>query len=555
MASPADCQSATQQTSSLRYLSRASTTRRCAPSREVVVSLLEFCGSLFHIALVRFPLLMLGFGLSLIAAHGVEPSRSGRDLAQLHCQRCHHLPIPDLLGKEDWRSVLKRMASFLGISRPKFETRLDGDELRASGLFPAQPLISSNDWATLMAYYVDAAPADVAAQPVRPKPQKLELFKPRPLVFSTDAPCTSLLQLDSRAGGLWVGDAQAKTLRLCGANGQTIKQIATDSAPVSLINDHDKLWVTLIGRILPSDERLGQVWALRPNGNTWTPTQLLSGLRRPVEMHLLDMDGDGEKDLLIASFGNVLGRLSWFGQVGRGDVRPQEHSLQELSGSVQCRIYDWNRDGKPDLTVLRAQGTEGVEIYFNQGGGAFEMKRVIEFPPTYGCCRFELADLDSDGVPELIVVNGDKGDYPCGSRGYHGVRIFQRTDAEKFTERFFFPLYGAYGVKAADFDNDGDIDLALISFFPDYDRAPDEGFVYLRNDGGWRFQPFVMEHSQQGRWIVLDAGDIDGDGDMDIVLGSFVRGPRTIQIPSSIERQWETRRLSVLLLENTLRTP
>jgi hypothetical protein len=155
----------------------------------------------------------------------------------------------------------------------------------------------------------------------------------------------------------------------------------------------------------------------------------------------------------------------------------------------------------------------------------------------------------------LIVVNGDKGDYSCGSRGYHGVRIFQRTAEGKFAERFFFPLYGAYGAQAADFDNDGDLDLAAISFFPDYDRAPDEGFVYLRNDGNWRFQPFTIEHSRQGRWIVLDAGDIDGDKDIDIVLGSFVRGPRTIRIPSAIERQWETQRLAVLLLENTLRTP
>jgi len=497
---------------------------------------------------------MLAVGLFVLAAAGAELPRSGSALAQVHCQRCHSLPTPDLLGKEDWREVMKRMASFLGVARPKFEARPDGGELKASGLFPPQPLISSSDWDALVAHYVDAAPSDVAAQPVRPKPQKLELFKPRELVFSTDAPCTSLLQLDARAGGFWVGDAQAKTLTLCGTNGQLLKRIATDSAPVSIINDHDKLWVALIGRILPSDERLGQVWELRPKDNTWTPTQLLSGLRRPVEMHQVDMDGDDEKDLLIASFGNVLGKLSWFGHVGHGDTRPQEHPLQELAGSVQCRIHDWNRDGKPDLTVLRAQGTESVEIYSNQGGGAFAMKRIIEFPPTYGSCRLELADFDSDDTPELIVVNGDKGDYSCGSRGYHGVRIFQRTAPEKFTERFFFPLYGAYGVKAADFDNDGDLDLALISFFPDYDRAPDEGFVYLRNDGGWRFQPFVMEQSNQGRWIVLDAGDIDGDADVDIVLGSFVRGPRTIRIPPVLERQWETQRLSVLLLENTLRS-
>jgi hypothetical protein len=511
----------------------------------------EFCEPVLHNPRVRLPLLLLG--LSLLTAAAAEHSRSGRDLAQLHCQRCHQLPTPDLLGKEDWKETLKRMASFLGVARPKFETRLDGNELKASGLFPPQPLISSNDWVTLVAYYLEAAPIDVAPQPRRPAPQKLALFKPRPLVFSTDAPCTSLLQLDSRANGLWLGDAQSKTLTLCATNGQIVQQIATDSAPVSIINDDNKLWVALIGRILPSDERLGQVWALHPKGKTWTPTQLLTGLRRPVEMNLCDMDADGEKDLLIASFGNVLGKLSWFSGVGRAGVRPQEHSLQELSGSVQCRIHDWNGDGKPDLTVLRAQGMECVEIYLNQGRGAFAMKRVIEFPSAYGVCRLELADFDSDATPELIVVNGDKGDYPCGSRGYHGVRIFQRTEAEKFTERFFFPLYGAYGAKAADFDNDGDLDLALISFFPDYDRAPDEGFVYLRNDGGWRFQPFVIEHSQQGRWIVMDAGDIDGDTDVDIVLGSFVRGPRTSRIPSSLERQWETQRLSVLLLENTLR--
>ena len=515
--------------------------------------MVEFCERLLHIPTVRLALLMPGFGLLLLNAWGAESPQPGRNLAQIHCQRCHSLPAPDLLGKEEWREVMKRMAPFLGVARPKFEARPDGGELKASGLFPPQPLISSRDWDALVAHYVDAAPVDVAAQTARPKTQKLELFRPRELVFSVDAPCTSLLQLDSQAGGLWVGDAQSKTLTWCGTNGQVIRRIATDSAPVSIINDQNKPWVALIGRILPSDERLGQVWELRPQDNTWTPTLLLSGLRRPVEMFRADMDGDNEKDLLIASFGNVLGKLSWFSGVGRSGVLPQEHSLQELAGSVQCRLHDWNRDGRPDLTVLRAQGTECIEIYSNQGGGSFAMKRVVEFPPAYGLCRLELADFDSDNTPEIIVVNGDKGDYPCGSRGYHGIRIFQRTAPEKFTERFFFPLYGAYGVKAADFDHDGDLDLALISFFPDYDRAPDEGFVYLRNDGGWRFQPFVMEQSNQGRWIVLDAGDIDGDTDVDIVLGSFVRGPRTIRIPPALERQWETQRLSVLLLENTLR--
>src|SRR5688572_16742698 len=167
---------------------------------------MEFCKCPSHTPSVRLALLVAGFGLLLSKALGaVESTHSGSALAQVHCQRCHSLPTPDLLGKEDWREVMKRMASFLGVARPNFEARPEGPELKASGLFPPQPLVSSSEWDALVAHYVDAAPVDVATQPARPKPQKLQLFKPRDLIFSTDAPCTSLLQLDARTGGLWVG--------------------------------------------------------------------------------------------------------------------------------------------------------------------------------------------------------------------------------------------------------------------------------------------------------------------------------------------------------------
>ena len=106
---------------------------------------------------------------------------------------------------------------------------------------------------------------------------------------------------------------------------------------------------------------------------------------------------------------------------------------------------------------------------------------------------------------------------------------------------------------ARDFDQDGDLDIAAISFFPDYEKSPEESFVYLENRGGLNFEPRTFPGSARGRWITMDAGDLDGDGDLDIVLGSLTLGPATIPIPAVIQAGWTNGGPAVLLLDNRLR--
>lgn len=480
-------------------------------------------------------------------AQSADPTESGRQAAQTYCGSCHELPSPEMLTKSDWlHGALRNMAFFLGVSRPNLDNRPDGALLREAKIFPDAPLLSKAEWQSIVAYYTNAAPAQAAA-PARIH-QTADLFKPSVLLRSSDAPCTTLLQFDRPSQTIYVGDAQTRTLKALDSRGHVLTEWETDSGPVALTRDESGLIVTLVGRILPSDEMVGQIWKLDLANPKAPPVRLLRGLRRPVHTSVVNLDKQAPAELVVSCFGNRLGQLSVFTANPGGGY--SERVIYDLAGAVRALPFDWNGDGALDLTLLRAQAREGVDLYLNQAEGGFARQPLWEDPSAYGNAFMDLVDFDRDRRPELVVLNGDNGDFNCAPKPYHGIRIFGVDRTLRPVLRFRFAFPGAYGARAADFDLDGDTDLVAVSFFPDYLDAPEQNFVYLRNDGDWRFTPHRFPGLDQGRWIMVEAGDIDADGDSDVLLGSFSRGPLTIPIPDSLRRRWETDRVAVLLLEN-----
>lgn len=492
----------------------------------------------------------VAFVLLLFAVTVRCDDSSGRNVALTYCQTCHVFPEPYLLDRETWlRGALPHMAPWLGIARLNLAARPDGKRLEESKIFPPGPILSESNWIAIKTYYSNAAPVEPLTWTNRPAaPDDLKLFKVKPLRTTEDPPFTTLVKIDSSSRTLYVGDGQEKTLKAI--RGEKTSMWNVDSAPVSILLGKTNFILSLVGRTFPSDELAGQVWS-QSFDTSAPPTKLLRGLPRLVHTSRANLDGDGIEDLVICGYGNSLGGLIFAKQNRGGQFTPTEIALGP--GFIATHIQDVDRDGRLDIMALRGQAREGVEIYFNRGGTNFQFTTALQFPPAYGTAAWQVLDFDGDGETDLLIASGDNGDYPSKPKAYHGLRLYKGTGRGRFTEVWSFPINGVYGVRAADFDLDGDLDIAAIAFFPDYENFPAESFIYLENTGGMNFKPHTLADSQQGRWIVLDAGDIDRDGDIDLALGSFVRGPTTTWIPDDLKKRWATDRVSVLILENQTR--
>jgi hypothetical protein len=136
---------------------------------------------------------------------------------------------------------------------------------------------------------------------------------------------------------------------------------------------------------------------------------------------------------------------------------------------------------------------------------------------------------------------------------YHGMRIHINDGTNTFSETYFHPMNGATRVVASDFDQDGDIDFGLLSTFPDYVNAPNRSFLFLENQESatFTFKEFTLQDSKKGKWFLMDKGDLDGDGDEDIILSSFALP--FIKAPEEMEAYWKEQAVDIMILSNKLR--
>jgi len=457
---------------------------------------------------------------------------AGEQLAKKYCQSCHQFPDPSLLDVKSWENgVFPNMGPRLGIFNFNWTEypSMRRDKNVPAGFYPAKPLLSPEEWQNMLNYYIATAP-DTMPQQQRPFPivNDLAIFQVSSPAIKGPNPTTCFLQIDTihTPHTIFQSDIFRKSVIHYDRNLQPLDSFSS-SGPVIDIDFRARPAVaTNIGQLNPTNAKRGKLQTIRTDGygrmvlDSITP---IDSLRRPVQYVQVDLNADGKPDELVCEFGNLTGALSWYENMGGNQYT--RHVLRAAPGAIKAYVKDYNKDGLPDLIVLFAQGEEGIFLFTNLGHGQFDQKEVLRFPPSYGSSYFELDDFNQDGFPDIVYTCGDNADFSQVLKPYHGVYIFLNDGHWQFSQKYFFPVNGCYKAMARDFDGDGDLDLAIISFFADYQTQPEEGFVYLENTGNFIFKPHSLVATQQGRWLTMDVGDLDGDGKPDILLGNFSVAP------------------------------
>ena len=268
-----------------------------------------------------------------------------------------------------------------------------------------------------------------------------------------------------------------------------------------------------------------------------------------IEARGSDIDGDGDLDLL-ESYSASYDKVVWRENLGGGTFSSTSQDIAGPQDNPEFMLErDLDGDGDRDLLV-GSSGDREVAWYENLGGGSFGAKQVFVSQASDPISRVDAGDLDGDAIADVIYsVGADLICHPGQGSGTFGSAQTLYTGQAKVTEATLADVDGdldldvlcyespelvwlenqgglvfsggqtfgdstsyVTGLAPEDTDGDGDVDVLSVS---KYDRI-----VFHENLGGGAFAPDDVLESGIANPTRVDLTDLDGDGDLDALYAS-----------------------------------
>jgi hypothetical protein len=174
-----------------------------------------------------------------------------------------------------------------------------------------------------------------------------------------------------------------------------------------------------------------------------------------------------------------------------------------VSGIRQVRAADLDGDGRRDLILAQAFNVDRVSVYANLGQGLFAAPVAVE-TTLDDPIETAATDFNGDGKVDLAVLSQSNARLHLYANTGGGFAPAQVLDAARTL---------GTGLVSEDFDGDGRVDLVAID-----QHAID---LYRNLPGGFLKQAILTTETAPDILECLDiqALDIDGDGDRDLVTG------------------------------------